>query len=302
MKDSIDKFIGYLKVVKNYSPHTIRNYALDLKRLEEFIAESLSLEQIDRKTIRNFLAHLSASQHSKKTMARHMSTLRTFFAFAYKNKYIAHNPVELIESIKIDKLLPNALSYAHVEHLLNQPETSTLLGLRDRAILELFYSSGLRVSELVTLNRSDFNPQALSLKIKGKGRKERVIPITKTAAEWISRYLALPERYDDVEGHRAERDPEAIFLNKLGKRITTRSVDRNFKAYLKKSGLAGRITPHTIRHTIATHWLENGMDLKMIQALLGHSSPATTSIYAHVSPLLKEKVYFATHPRARKKG
>ena len=164
--------------------------------------------------------------------------------------------------------------------------------------MELFYSSGLRVSELVDLNRPDFDPQSLLLKVRGKGKKERIVPITQNASTWLSSYLNHPERHKEIDGHLPEVDPNAIFLNKLGTRLTTRSVDRNFDKYLTISGLAGKVTPHTIRHTIATHWLENGMDLKTIQTLLGHRSLATTTIYTHVNTKLKQKVYQESHPRA----
>ncbi len=157
--------------------------------------------------------------------------------------------------------------------------------------MELFYSSGLRLSELAGLNRRDFDRVNEILTIFGKGKKQRQTPITKTAADLLVQYLSHPER--------DEKDVQAIFLNKWGKRISARSIDRNFAAYLKASGLSEKITPHTIRHTIATHWLENGMDLKTIQMLLGHTSLATTTIYTHVSPKLKREVYDRTHPRAK---
>jgi integrase/recombinase XerC len=164
--------------------------------------------------------------------------------------------------------------------------------------MELFYSSGLRVSELVALNREDFEKENLLLKLQGKGKKERIVPITKNASEWIQAYLDHAERHQEIHGHMAQVDSQAIFLNRLGTRLTTRSVDRNFDRYLTASGLAGTVTPHTIRHTIATHWLDNGMDLKTIQVLLGHSSLATTTIYTQVSKNLKKKVHDEAHPRA----
>ena len=173
---------------------------------------------------------------------------------------------------------------------MTQPDIANYLGLRDRAMMELFYSSGLRLSEMTGLSKGDFDEKNLILNIFGKGKKQRQTPITKTAAEWLLRYLNAPER--------EAKDPKALFLNHRGKRLTPRSVDRNFVHYLKASGLSRRITPHTIRHTIATHWLENGMDLKTIQMLLGHNSLATTTIYTHVSTKLKREVYDKTHPRA----
>ena len=164
--------------------------------------------------------------------------------------------------------------------------------------MELFYSSGLRVSELVGLNRVDFDEPNFLMRLKGKGKKERIVPITKNSAKWISEYLNHSERHKNIDGHLSEIDREAIFLNRQGTRLTSRSVDRNFDKYLRMSGLAEKITPHTIRHTIATHWLENGMDLKTIQELLGHNSLSTTTLYTQVSTNLKKKVYHKAHPRA----
>ena len=221
-----------------------------------------------------------------------------FFKYSCSQKLITINPAEDLENPKLDKKLPASLNYDQIQILFEQPDTTTYLGFRDRAIMELFYSSGLRVSELVTLNRHDFDPESLLIKIKGKGKKERIAPITKNAAEWIKNLLNHPERYLECDGHAAQIDPQAIFLNRRGTRITTRSVDRKFDKYLQASGLAGHVTPHTIRHTIATHWLENGMDLKTIQMILGHSSLSTTTIYTQVSSKLKKEVYDKTHPRA----
>jgi integrase/recombinase XerC len=224
---------------------------------------------------------------------RRLSALRSFFKFAMREKIASENPLEEIESPKKEKKLPVSITYGQIEILFSQPDTSDYLGFRDRAIMELFYSSGLRLSEVAGLNRSECDLKNQMLNIYGKGKKQRQTPITKTAAEWISNYLNHPER------PLVEKDGEAVFLNKWGARISPRSIDRNFAAYLKASGLSERITPHTIRHTIATHWLENGMNLKTIQMLLGHTSLATTTIYTHVSPRLKREVYDKAHPRAK---
>lgn len=320
-------FLAYLKSVKNASEHTLRNYAIDLNLIKDFIEEDvLSLAQedltakisyqfdyldweknniekidlsiVDRKKIRTFLAKLDAKSVKRRTLIRRISSLRSFFRYAHKQKIISSNPMEDIESPKLEKTLPMSLSYEEVLKLFDQPDTSHYIEYRDRCIMELFYSSGLRVSELVALNREDFDPKNHMLKLLGKGRKQRLVPITKNAAEWILKYLNHPERQKNVDGHLGEKDKKAIFLNKFGTRLTSRSVDRKFDKYLKKSGLAGKVTPHTIRHTIATHWLENGMDLKTIQVLLGHSCLATTTIYTHVSSLLKKEVYNKFHPRA----
>jgi integrase/recombinase XerC len=287
-----EKFITYLRSVKNASEHTLRNYGLDLSLFEAFIQkENLLLTQVDKRTIRAYLAALSLKNASKRTVARRLSSLRSFFQFLMREKHILRNPMEEIESPKLDKKLPTTLNFEQIERLFSQPDTSCYLGFRDRSAMELFYSSGLRVSELIGLNREDFDSANLRLRVRGKGKKERVVPITQNAASWIQNYLNHIER--------DEKDSRAIFINKLGTRLSVRSIDRKFKEYLKLSGLSGRITPHTIRHAIATHWLEKGMDLKTIQVLLGHSSLATTTIYTQVSSKLKREVYEKTHPLAR---
>ncbi|MGA8164923.1 MAG: tyrosine recombinase XerC [Waddliaceae bacterium] len=321
-------FLKHLKVAKNASEHTIRNYAVDLNALKSYLEKEwhpnlredelpdkirhhlpfekrwtgkdglLSLDKIDRRTIRGFLANLNAMRCSKRTIVRRLSSLRTFFRWSVIEQLIKVNPTEELDSPKIDKKIPYSLTYNQVEKFFDQPNTETLLGFRDRTTMELFYSSGLRVSELVALNRQDFDQVNLLMKIRGKGKKERIVPLTKTAAEWICAYLQHPERDREVNGHLAQDDPDAIFLNRMGTRLTARSVDRKFDLYLRASGLAGKLTPHTLRHTIATHWLENGMDLKTIQALLGHRSLSTTTIYTKVNTTLKKKVHREAHPRA----
>ncbi|MGE3954570.1 MAG: tyrosine recombinase XerC [Parachlamydiales bacterium] len=318
------RFLENLRVGKGASEHTLRNYAIDLNALKLFLEERaglevagakirhdksyrerdragdgrLSFEGLDRSVLRVFLAQMSERGASKRTIVRRLSSLRTFFKYALREKMIGVNPIEDLESPKLDKRLPHSLSYAEVQRLFDIPDTSSYLGFRDRCIMELFYSSGLRVSELVALDREDFDREGLTLRLKGKGKKERLVPITRNAGEWIAAYLDHPERGQNREGHLEEIDHRAIFLNRLGTRLTSRSVDRKFDGYLKESGLAGHVTPHTIRHTIATHWLESGMDLKTIQLLLGHSSLSTTTIYTHVSPKLKAEVYQRAHPRA----
>lgn len=289
--ESVERFLEHLKVVKNASPHTLRNYGIDLALFGDYLENAkINLQSIDRKTLRGFLAKLSEQKQNKRTIARRLSSLRSFFKYAHSNALITANPAEELESPKLDKKIPVSMNYQQVEHLFSQPDTSTYLGFRDRTMMELFYSSGLRVSELTGLNHADFDAKSLTLKLKGKGRKERIVPITNNAAKWLNEYINHPERI--------EEDAEAIFLNKHGTRLSVRSVDRKFDQYLTESGLSGKITPHTIRHTIATHWLERGMDLKTIQVLLGHSSLTTTTIYTQVSPKLKKKVYDEAHPRA----
>lgn len=322
-------FLKHLTVVKNASEHTIRNYAIDLNSLKNFVEvhqlkeyqptefpdkiqynqayedrwkgkdHILPIQSMDRRVIREFLAHLNEQNTNKRTIVRRLASLRSFFKYAFSQKYVPLNPTEDLETPKIDKKIPVSLSFDQVQRLFDQPDTTDYLGFRDRVIMELFYSSGLRVSELVAIDRADFDKQNLRIKLKGKGKKERIVPITKNAAEWITAYLEHAERHAEINGHAAQIDENAIFLNRHGTRLTVRSVDRKFDKYLTASGLAGKVTPHTIRHTIATHWLENGMDLKTIQVLLGHSSLATTTIYTQVSTTLKKKVYDESHPRAK---
>ncbi len=283
---AVEQFLRHLQLSKGASEHTLRGYRLDLASFFQF-ADG---EEVTKRLVRRYLSHLVEKGASSRTVLRRISAMRSFYRYAIRQKWALEDPMEEIDSPKKEKKLPVSISYSQVELLMSQPHLENYLGLRDRVIMELFYSSGLRLSEVTGLNRSDFDAKNLILNIFGKGKKQRQVPITKTAAEWLLRYLNSPLR--------DEKDAVAIFLNRWGTRLRPRSVDRNFAAYLKASGLSERITPHTIRHTIATHWLENGMDLKTIQTLLGHTSLVTTTIYTHVSPKLKREVYDKTHPRA----
>ena len=293
LSTAIESYLLYLKAIKNGSPHTIRNYAIDLNLLKAFLHEECELEKIDRKQLRLFLADLMKSGNSKKTIVRRLSSLRSFFKYAALQNWISANPAELLETPKKEKKIPACMTPQEIQTLFAAPDTKTLFGLRDRAMMELFYSSALRLSELAGLNQQDIDAASLLVKVKGKGKKERIVPITPSALSWINSYL------DHFERRLLAKDDAAIFLNKWGTRISARSIDRNFAQHLKQSGLAGTITPHTIRHSIATHLLENGMDLKTIQLILGHSSVAATTIYTKVSNRLKQKVYQETHPRAK---
>lgn len=303
LKDGKTAFLEHLEIAKNASIHTLRNYAIDLSSFESFLEKEkirvCLIEELDKRVIRNFLAYLHFEGSSRRTILRKIACLRAFFKYMKRQGTIQINPMEGIDSPKLNKTMPRPLTVEQIDRLLTQPNTDTFLGFRDRCIMELLYSSGLRISELANLNRSDFDRTHRLLKIRGKGKKQRRIPITESAAEWIASYLCHPDRETDKKGHRAQRDLQAIFLNKWGERITTRSLDRNFAKYLKASGLPLSVTPHTIRHTIATHWLENGMDLKTIQTLLGHTRLGTTTIYTRVSMRHKQQVYQKTHPSAK---
>jgi len=302
MEKAKNFFLQYMEIVKNSSDHTIRAYKIDIELFLLFMKKQeniLKLESISKWHIRKFLSSLNLCKKANRTIMRRISSIRSFFKYCLKEKIIKISPMDEIESPKREKKLPKALSYNEIEMLFQQPDSTTFLGFRDRTIMELFYSSGLRLSELVKLDRSHYDEEQLLLTVHGKGKKMRVIPITETAAIWLNNYLHHKERKIKNKDHMAQKDTKAIFLNKWGDRITVRSIDRHFKKYLKKSGLSENITPHTIRHTIATHWLEKGMDLKTIQMLLGHGYLGTTTIYTHVSTKLKREVYEKCHPRAK---
>lgn len=291
IEQNVERYLQYLQVVKNASDHTVRNYGNDLKAFLLFLDTKKALNDVTKSLLREFLADLSEQKLARRSIVRRLSAIRSFFSYLQKEQIIQVNPMSEIESPKLERKIPISLTYEQVQNLFSQPDTSDFMGLRDRSILELFYSSGLRVSELVALSRVDFDFEKLEMRLQGKGRKVRVVPITKNAADWVQRYMAHPS-------HKSKTD--AIFLNRFLGRLTTRSVDRLFEKYLKASGLAAHITPHIIRHTIATHWLENGMDLKTIQLILGHNSLATTTIYTHVSTTLKKKTYQESHPHGER--
>ncbi len=294
-------FLDYLKNMKAASPHTLRNYSIDLSSLKCFLekkgeltptpplslqedsrsSSQLSFSLFTKENIRLYLLEQIQTTHSKRTVRRRLCV---------KNQWIPENPAEMIRGPRLPKELPSPLTYEQVLALMSAPDLDKVTGFRDRCLLELFYSSGLRISEITALNRSDIDFQSNLLRICGKGKKERIVPMTKVAVQWLQAYLDHPDRAA------VEQDHQACFLNRFGKRLSTRSIDRKFQQYLLKTGLSGTITPHTIRHTIATHWLERGMDLKTIQLLLGHTSLETTTIYTHVSMKLKKQIHDEAHP------
>jgi integrase/recombinase XerC len=298
-KKAFKEFIEYLRSVRQLSGHTCRSYASDLGDFYAHCAAK-NLSEITPFDIKSFLLSLAKKDLTKRSIHRKLSTLRSFFRHAEKKKWVSASPLELIESPKIEKKVPFALSHSQVERLLTAPNEKVFLGLRDRALLELLYSSALRMSEAVGLNRADLDQTNRTLLIRGKGKKERLVPITATALKWIQAYLRHPSRLAGEKKILPEKDVQALFLNRHGDRLSERSLDRLFKEYVKKAALPSQTTPHVVRHTIATHWLEAGMDLKTIQILLGHSNVATTTIYTHVSSKLKREVYDKAHPRAKK--
>lgn len=313
------RFLEHLMIVHEMSVHTVRCYASDLNHLKEYMEEeqlnipknkrackisykekykdrdssfddSISFEDLKRRMIRRFLRNLGRRMDCR-TIGRHVSTLKSFFKFVMIQRIVTENPMKHIDKPKAPKLIPYYVSYDQIEELMNQADTRVLIGFRDRCFMELLYCTGIRVSELANLNRKDFNEAESILHIRGKGERERLIPVTDTASKWLKDYLTHPERFVDGYSRKAEVDHEAIFLNRTGERISTRSVGRRFEIYTSAIGLREKVTPHTLRHAIATHWLENGMDIKTIKVLLGHESFSMTTIYTQVSTKLKKEVH-----------
>lgn len=303
LNSCIENFINHLKVFRHASIHTVRNYLIDLGDFANFMDEKkYKLEKADRKMMREYIGKLSLSGLKKRSLQRKISTLRSFFKHLTKFCAFPSDPMELIEPMKQAEAVPKALSKEEIELFFKLPDVGTYLGLRDRVIFELLYSSGLRVAELQGLDKSDVDFSTRLIQVRGKGNKNRIVPITENCRNWLELYLNHMERDLKTSEHEPAIDNQAIFLNRFGKRITTRSIDRLFKEYLLKSGLPAKVTPHVIRHSIATHWLENGMNLKVIQEILGHESLATTQIYTKVSKKHKQEGYAKAHPLMKKKG
>ncbi len=288
MERYIEKFINYLKIEKNYSEHTVINYALDLRIFSAFL-EGKSIEEIEHLDIRRFLAELKARNLSKKTIARRVSCLRSFFRFLVREGCIKSNPALSLRAPKMDKKLPLFLTVDEVTRLIESPE-SDLSGLRDRAIMETIYSTGMRISELMGLDIEDVDFIGGAAKVRGKGKKERLVPIGDRALKAIKDYLEAMAP--------AFRDNKALFLNNRGRRITVRGIRLILDKYVIKTALREKISPHTLRHSFATHLLERGADLRSVQELLGHVNLSTTQIYTHVTTERLKAVYEKAHPRA----
>ncbi|MDN3504560.1 MAG: tyrosine recombinase XerC [Rhabdochlamydiaceae bacterium] len=299
MRKILEEFLNVQKVVKNGSVHTIRAYEIDLEQYFQYLKDhKINYKLITRKQLRLFLDLLHQRRLSRRTILRRVATMRSFYKYLVSAEKMSFNPMHEIDNLKLDKPIPKALSQEEINRFLSLPDHSTLLGLRDQAMLELLYSSALRISELTELNRTDIDFSAQLMRVKGKGKKVRVVPVTKMAINWLQKYLNSEERMKGGKLTKGQEDHRAIFLNRWGKRLSVRSCDRQFKIYQKQSGMAHLITPHTLRHSIATHWLENGMDLKTIQEILGHESLSTTQIYTKVSLTVRQKVYNEAHPLA----
>lgn len=289
MQRYIDKFINYLKIEKNSSAHTITNYTIDLNAFSSFLGES-DISSVDHLALRRFLASLREKNYSKRTIARKLASLRSFFKFLYREGHIKSNPITAISSPKLDKKLPKFLDVGNITKLIMSPDVKTPSGLRDRAILETLYSCGIRVSELVGLDMEDIDFISGVITVLGKGRKERIVPIGDMA-------LASIRKYTDARDA-VTKDRKAVFLNSRGGRLTDRSVRRIIDRYIRECSIEEKISPHSLRHSFATHLLDKGADLRSVQELLGHMNLSTTQIYTHVTMERLKNVYDKAHPRA----
>ena len=298
MLEAIETFVEYLHVERNASQLTLKSYQEDLSalvaHLEEVEGCCPRISEINTLDLRGFVADLQQSGYAKTTIARRLACLRSFFRFAVREGWIESNVAKPLRNPRSGRRLPHFLTADEIGRLLEAPSASTYLGLRDRAILETMYSAGLRVSELVGLSERDLDLNAGLVRAKGKGRKERLAPLGSYAVSALKKWLVV-RKADDKS---TKNHSDAVFLNRFGKRLTSRSVGRMLEKYLKQSGLDQRTSPHTLRHSFATHLLDRGADIRSVQELLGHKSLITTQIYTHVSTTKLREVYESAHPRA----
>ncbi len=323
----IQDFLNYLSFEKRFSEHTAKCYGADLRQFGWYLCTGSEightpsagpggenhqsgtavavashtdteidnmLVAVDIDSVRNYMAYLTNKQQSKSTIARKLATLRSFYKFLVKRSVVKANPVMLIRTPKQERKLPKFLEYEEVKRLLDTPPVNTWLGSRDRAIMETLYITGVRVSELVGLNLDDVDFLSEVIHIRGKGKKERIVPIGSSALQSIQHYMEYRnKRAQSSEGF----DSKVLFVNKHGKRLSTRSVRRKMDKYLTMAGLDPSISPHTLRHSFATHMLNNGADLRSVQELLGHQSLSTTQVYTHLTTKKLKEVYDSAHPR-----
>jgi len=302
VEDLIEQYAAHLRLERNLSPHTLRNYLSDLKQFQQFLRQQglcqgeqkkIALEEVDRHVVRAYLGAL-AKVCRKSSIGRKLAALKGFFRYLIRERRISKDPLSGLAAPKQEKPLPVFLSVDDVFRLLGGVPAAGSLEIRDRAILEVLYSTGIRVSELVGLDWEDIDFRLGILKVLGKGSKERIVPVGEVALQALRDYGAEQGK----KGSRAARGETPVFLNRLGGRITTRSVARIVEKYLRAAGITVRIGPHGLRHTFATHLLNSGADLRAIQELLGHASLSTTQRYTHVNLDQLTAVYDRAHPRA----
>jgi integrase/recombinase XerD len=293
----ISSFLMHVRVEKGLSANTISAYKRDLNKFEEFARKrKLTLESVGRDDLVDFLAGLYRQKLESRTVARQLVTLRNFFRFAQVQDLISEDPSINLESPKIRRHLPGYLRLEEVEKLLEQPDSRTPTGLRDRAMLEVLYSTGLRVSELIGLGVSDLDSKVGCVRCIGKGDKERIVPVGKKALGMVDKYLR-EGRPELLRSARASSGP-ALFVNRRGVALSRVGVWKILSAYGRRAGLRVALTPHMLRHSFATHLLERGADLRSVQIMLGHADISTTQIYTHVVEERLKQIYKAHHPRA----
>ena len=307
MEHLLTQFLEHLRYERNVSEHTLRNYAIDLGQFLEHLAPAdpatgarreMDVRQIDHITIREWLSELHAAQKKKTSIARKLAALRTFFQFLIREGVVELNPAKLVSTPRLEKKLPNHLSVEDAVRFIETPDVTTDLGKRDRAILEMLYGTGVRVSELTKLNLHDVDFRNRMVRVKGKRRKERIVPFGEPALHALMRYLTEVRPAFLNNAPPSERETDALFLNYQGTRITTRSVGRMVDKYIMQCAGIHDISPHALRHSFATHLLDSGADLRDIQELLGHARLSTTQIYTHVSMEKLIEVYDKAHPKA----
>jgi len=279
---------------KNASPHTVSGYQRDLLQFKNYLKhKKLNWEQADNIVIRGFLAILYEKKVKKSTSSRKLAAIRSFYQFCIKKKWMADNPAKIVSTPKQEKTVPSFLTEEEMAEFLDFPRSEKVLDLRDKAMLELLYASGIRVSELIGLNLEDLNFDERLIRVKGKGKKERMIPFGRTAEESLQIYISRRMMIN-----KGKIDEGALFLNYRGQRLSTRSVERTVSFYIQRSAVRRKISPHSLRHSFASHLLSRGADLRVIQELLGHESLATTQKYTHMDLRHLLEVYKKSHPRS----
>lgn len=300
MHAEIAQFLRFLDVERNASDLTIKSYREDLMDMADFLSDEGSKKikpsDVTPVDLRGYVSALHDAGYAKTSIARKLASLRSFYKFAMRQGFAESNPAQPLRNPRGQRKLPHFLTGDEIEQLLNAPNHSDAMGRRDRAILEVMYSAGLRVSEVVGMNDRDIDFEEGVVRVRGKGRKERFGAIGKFAAKALKEYFAVRHRSQAVE----DSKEKATFVNKFGNRLTTRSVARMLEKYIQECGLDTRTTPHTLRHSFATHLLDRGADIRSVQEMLGHKSLGTTQIYTHVSTSSIRQAYLKAHPRAKK--
>ena len=293
----VNGYIRYLEAERHASQYTMRNYIHDLKHFLSFLnTENVAtLDEVDRHLLRRYIASLQDEGFEKSSISRKLSAVRSFYNYLEQRNLIYANPLLTVSAPKLEKRLPTFLTTDEITRIISMPDAATPIGQRDRAMLELLYAAGLRVSEIAGLDTGDINLGSREVRVFGKGSKERIVLIGKPAAGAIELYLQEGRR-ELLGGSRTE----SLFLNRYGRRLSERSIQKAVSRYAIAAGLDKRVFPHMVRHSFATHLLDGGADLRVVQELLGHANLSTTQIYTHVTQKQARKVYMSAHPRAKK--